>query len=73
MYADEPTTMPDRISVPAPTRENPAGGTTGVPAGQEAPVRSGMMGVPTSVLAWAGLGLAVVFGVRGVFRNGGVA
>ena len=75
MYATD-TYTPHTITVPAPTTDNPAAGTTGVPAGAGAGAgrrASGKFSVPAGVAMWAIGGLAVIVGTRAVFRNGGLA
>lgn len=77
MYATDAGTPPAEVTVPAPTRDNPAAGTTGNPS-TRAPYNYAAnltrgFGVPAGVLVWTLGGLAVVVGIRGVFRNGGVA
>lgn len=75
MYATDPQT-PAAVTVPGPTTDNPAAGTTGnpAPAGwrpQRLPAKD--MPVPMAVAGWALGGLALVVALRYSLRNGGVA
>ena len=75
MYAAD-TYTPPTVTVPAPTRDNPAAGTTGVPAGHGAgrgrPAAGKFSGC-AGVALWAIGGLLVVGGARAVFRGVGRA
>lgn len=75
LYATTATRPGAGVNVPAPTRDNPAAGTTGNPAGgmpNKAKVTP-PMGVPAGVIGWAVAGLLVVVGARHVFKQGAVA